>query len=96
MNKFFVTKIFDWLRISHPNWYAILISIGIIFWIEGIMGLIDHYLIIKKPYCYFLILFIGLSILYLNDGLLSELYYVGDVDTNNIMIPGVVKAHRSM
>ena len=88
---------FEGIKKYSSNLYAVIISIAIISWVMGVMGLIEYYLIDDKNPLYYLILtIIGFSVSYLNDGSLSELYNVQDNNTSNIFVPSVVGSHHRM
>ena len=66
---------YKYISQNFPSSYAIIISIGIIFWISGINELLDYYVYPKrKPWIFFVVAFFGLAILYLNDYKLDELH----------------------
>ena len=68
---------------NYPNLYAIIISIAIILWIQGIVKLIEYYVIVSKnPVSYMLNAFIGFLILYFNNNTLLELLNIRKKNEN--------------
>lgn len=69
--------ILNYLKNNHPNLYVILMSWGLMFWFIGCYGIIEMIFVKKKTFKNYLIcIAISLSILYLNDFKLDELYTV--------------------
>ena len=79
-------KFFDWLKTEHPNWYSIIIAIAVLLWVNGFIGLVDYYIVHPNlPLRNMIILSIGLLIIYLNDGNLSELHSDNDTKIKKMM-----------
>ncbi len=74
-----VRKFFNWIKTKHSNVYSIIISMAILFWVDGFLGLLTYYIVHPNtPFRHFMVLCTGLLILYLNDGTFQELYNVND------------------
>jgi len=71
--------LFHWVKTNHPNFYSIIISIAILFWVDGFLGLLSYYIVHPNtPFRHLMVLSTGLLIIYLNDGTFQELYNVND------------------
>ena len=87
---------FDWLKKTHPNIYAIIIAVAILMWVNGVIGLIDYYIVYSnKPFRYSLIMLTGLLIVYLNDGDLTELHADNNTKIKKMMEWGTVASSKS-
>jgi len=86
VENFFRTS-FQWLKTKHPNFYSIIISIAILFWVDGFLGLLSYYIVHPNtPFRHLMVLSTGLLIIYLNDGTFSELYNVNDDKVSAITV----------
>ena len=86
---------FDWIKRDHPNIYAIIIAVSVLMWVNGVVGLMDYYIVYNnKPLRNFLIMSIGLAIVYLNDGNLTELHADNNTKIKKIMEWGAVRSSR--
>jgi hypothetical protein len=75
----YIRTLFQWIKKHHPNFYSIIISIAVLFWVDGFLGLLSYYVVHPNtPLRHFIILSIGLLIIYMNDGTFQELYNVND------------------
>lgn len=81
-------NIFHWTKKYHPNVYSVVISMAVLFWVDGFLGILSYYVVHPNtPLRHLIVLLTGLMILYLNDGTFSELYNVNDDKISDIIIP---------
>ena len=80
--------LFQWAKKNHPNFYSVIISIAILFWVDGFLGILSYYIVHPNtPLRHLMVLSTGLLILYLNDGTFGELYNVNNDKISDITIP---------
>ena len=81
----YIRKFFQCIKTNHPNFYSIIISIAILFWVDGFLGLLSYYVVHPNtPFRHLMVLSTGLLIIYMNDGTFQELYNVNDDKVSTI------------
>lgn len=92
MNKYF--ELWKNFKKNHRNLHILFISISIVAWFRGMTGIIDYY-IIKDPNnitMLFILVFVALLFLYLDDFSLIELYNPGNINKINNAAASAVQA----
>lgn len=67
-------------RKNHPNLYALIVSVLLSLWYNGLTGIFNHYFPNRGPVLSLIFLIIPLAVFLGDDNKLDELYKIGDAN----------------